>query len=237
MKLSVVFFPCHWQPVQFTTASDNVFTQRSWSSLTFRVLFDPLTQPNCSMLPRERRQRGDIPLLIPLSLCPGRNSLWQPQLGSVAAATTRHISTQTERDSGGGKRGARLVAKVYVPSFDLMWESTAHTHTHRTGVREKDRGPDLCHCDVPSASVCVFLSDSDPVEFVSCCLQPSTHTVLHTVTKHMLITYDVYTMNILNASTQTFWVNWAKLLILSAVWTLILIAPIHCKWCVGEQVR
>ncbi len=194
VKLSVVCSPCHWQPVQFTTASDNVFTQRSWSSLTFRVLFDPLTRPNCSMLPRERRQRGDIPLLIPLSLtlCPGRNSLWQPQLGSVAAATTRHISTQTERETVAGGREVQGWWLKFM-CHALIWCERAqhiHTHTHRTGVREKDRGPDLCHCDVPSATVCVFLSDSDPVESVSCCLQPSTHTVLHTVTEHMLITYD-----------------------------------------------
>lgn len=141
VKLSVVCSPCHWQPVQFTTASDNVFTQRSWSSLTFRVLFDPLTRPNCSMLPRERRQRGDIPLLIPLSLtlCPGRNSLWQPQLGSVAAATTRHISTQTERETVAGEREVQGWWLKFM-CHPLIWcERAQHTHTY-TQDRGKRKG-------------------------------------------------------------------------------------------------
>ncbi len=132
-EIECCFFSVSLAACTIQTASDNVFTQRSWSSLTFRVLFDPLTQPNCSMLPRERRQRGDIPLLIPLSLtlCPGRNSLWQPQLGSVAAAhyQAHYPHRQRERQWRGGSevQGWWLKFMCHL----LIWcERAQHTHIH-----------------------------------------------------------------------------------------------------------
>ncbi len=115
---------------------------------------------------------------------------------------------QRERH-GGGREVQGWWLKFMCHALILMWESTAHTHTYTQdrGKRKGQRSRSVSLWCAVSNCMCVFW-----VTVIQWSLSHAAYSrplILYFILSQSICLshMTVYTMNILNASTQTFWVN------------------------------